>query len=139
MELFYQFYTENLLTDVIIKLVGLDDQSMTLHLHKLILCAHCPYFGKLLMNNTFQEAQARRELVLKVPHLSVSYDIIMSFYGQDTNIANLPQCEHLLQKLICQDYWGLSCDISLLEEEHRENVNFYVFLHHYGNNSRMKY
>src|SRR4029077_8621165 len=100
----------NLFTDI--KLTINDSKNkITVGLHKIILYSSCIYFEKLL--TSFREKQLN-EIIIEVPNTFVTYDIIMSFYGQKTNSGNLPEWEHLLESFRCCDFLGLPFDVSLI-------------------------
>ena len=101
---------QNLFTDL---LLTLDDgtKQITMHLHKIILYSSCLYFEKLL---TTLKEKNERHITIKVPNAFVSYDIIMSFYCQKTNIGNLPSWQHVLESIKCFDFFGLPFDSTLL-------------------------
>ena len=103
-----------------VKLHNLTDLTLTLfdginkisiNVHKNILYSSCIYFEKLLTNCKEKNSN---NITINVPNTHLSYDIIMSFYHQKTNIANLPPWKHLLESCKCYDFFGLEMDPKLL-------------------------
>jgi hypothetical protein len=85
--------------------------EITMNLHKIILYSSCSYFEKMLTN--CKEKNLDRITII-VPNVFVTYDIIMSFYYQQTNFGNLPKWKHLLESIKCYDFFGLTFDHSML-------------------------
>src|ERR1700678_1392603 len=75
-----------------------DINEITMNLHKIILYVSCCYFEKMLTNCKEKNLD---KIIIKVPNVFVTYDIIMSFYHQQTNIGNLPKWKHLLESIKC--------------------------------------
>ena len=109
-ELYETFNTE-LFTDVTLILTD-EHREIKLRLHKIVLYSACIYFKKLLTN--FKEKDSN-EIIIIVPNAYVTYDIIMSFYGQKTNIGNIPKWKHLLESVKCKDYLGLKYDYFIIK------------------------
>ena len=108
-------------------LLTLDDgtNQITLNLHKIILYSSCLYFEKLL---TMLKEKTENYITIKVPNAFVSYDIIMSFYCQKTNIGNLPTWQHILESVKCHDFFGLPFDSNLLSNLDVPNEGFELLL-----------
>jgi WD40 repeat protein len=103
---------ENLFTDLSLILTD-GTSTLTMNVHKIILYLSCPYFEKLLTN--FREKDATH-ITIEVENIYVAYDIIMAFYNQKTNLANLPYWEHLLTEFKCRDFFGFRLDSELLSD-----------------------
>ena len=88
------------------------NQEITIDLHKIILYSSCLYFEKLLTNC---KEKHLNKIQIQVPNAFVCYDIIMSFYGQVTNLGNLQQWYYLLEYIRCCDFLGLEKDITKLK------------------------
>src|ERR1700678_3566293 len=78
--------------------------EITMNLHKIILYSSCIYFEKLL--TTCKERNLDK-ITIFVPNAFVIYDIIMSFYHQNSNISNLSKWKHLIESAKCYDFLGL--------------------------------
>lgn len=91
----------------------LSDETMkiSVNVHKIILSIANTYFKKLF--STFKEKQ-QNEITITVSNAHVAYDIIMSFYGQTTNTANLPKWYHALEMYKCRNFFGMEQDIRQL-------------------------
>ena len=85
-----------------------DHHEITLYVHKIILYSKCVYFEKLLTNC---KEKYLDDISISVPNAFVCHDIIMSFYGHSTNIGNLPEWQHLLETIICDDFMGIPNNI----------------------------
>ena len=106
----YYYLKEKILTDLTLTLFdGINEISISAH--KNILSVACVYFEKLLTNCKEKNSN---NITINVPNTHVSYDIIMSFYHQKTNIGNLPHWKHLLESFKCYDFFGLEMDPKLL-------------------------
>jgi WD40 repeat protein len=110
----YSLSKEKLFTDLELTLID-EFNEITINVHKYILYSSCIYFEKLLTN--FKEANSNL-ITIEVPNAYVSYDIIMGFYQQKTNLANYPpfcgqdypKWRHLLESIKCLDFFGLKLD-----------------------------
>ena len=100
-------------TDIVIRLVDeVDDTKMLMmKLHRIVLILTCPYFEAMLTR--FKESQDQ-VIIIKVPNISAAHDVIMSFYGQVTNVGNLPEPLHQLEMTRCYLYFGLEIDTDTL-------------------------
>src|SRR5436190_512337 len=83
------------------------NKQIILNLHKIILYSCSIYFEKLL---TSCKEKLLNEITIQVPNVNICYDIIMSFYGQKTNIANYPEWEYILRSYECYEFFGLNFD-----------------------------
>ena len=119
----YQAVNDELFIDITLTLIDRNNE-ITMDLHKIILYSSCIYFEKLL---TSCKEKHLNEITIEVPNAFVCYDIIMSFYGQKTNIGNLPGWQHLLESVRCSDFLGLKSDI-LLENLEIPNNGFGLLL-----------
>ena len=101
------------LTDVVLKLVDESDNTevLTIEAHRIILSLLCPFFAKLF--GEFRESK-ETEVVINVPNINVASDIIMSFYGEQNNRANLPEWLHVFEWVKCADYFGLDIDTNIV-------------------------
>jgi len=81
------------------------NNRLIIHVNKNILYSSCIYFEKLL--DKFQEKNSN-SITIEVSNAYVAYDVIMSFYGQETNSGNLPRNKHLLELIKCHDFFGKS-------------------------------
>ena len=120
----YQAVNDELFTDITLTLID-STNKITMDLHKIILYSSCIYFEKLLTN--FKEKHLN-EITIQVPNAFVCYDIIMSFYGQKTNIGNLPNWQHLLEFVRCYDFLGLESDTNLLKDLEIPSEGFELLL-----------
>jgi BTB/POZ domain len=66
---------------------------------KNILSSSAPYFKSLFSNFKEKDADV---VTITVPNIPVSYDIIMEFYNQRTNLGNFPEYAHLLESVKCK-------------------------------------
>ena len=103
----YQTINDELFTDITLILSDANNE-IAIDLHKNILYSSCIYFEKLLTN--FKEKHLD-QIRIEVPNAFVCYDVIMSFYGQKTNIGNFPDWLHILESIKCHDFLGLKRDI----------------------------
>lgn len=101
------FQQQNILTDLTLILSD-NITKLSINVHKVILAANCTYFKKLFIE--FSEKD-KEEIILIVPDVNATYDIIMSFYGQTMNNTGW---KHILQLYRCYDFFGLKTDISKL-------------------------
>jgi hypothetical protein len=83
-------------------------KSITFDVHKIILHNNCTYFNKMFKHFT---KPSTNSVAIGCPNIYVSYDMIMSFYGQRTNLGNLPEDKHLLESIKCYDYFDANLDI----------------------------
>jgi len=79
----------------------------TMKLHRIILKNACPYFAGMFEH--FYESTAK-EITMTVPNVLVMCDIINEFYGDNTNLAQYSEAEHLMEKIRCYDFLGLDFD-----------------------------
>ena len=107
----YDAFNNEILTDITLILTD-EKTEIKVKLHKIILYSSSIYFKKLLTN--FKEKNLN-EITITVPNAYVTYDIIMTFYGQKTNIGYLPEWKHLLESIKCNDYLGLENDFTLIK------------------------
>jgi WD40 repeat protein len=100
-KLFVAFQNE-VLCDLLLTLTDKKNNKIKMNVHKIVLYSSCTYFEKQLIN--FKEKNLDH-IEIEVPNASVSYDIIMSFYGQKTNHGNYPKWYHILQSYLCFDFF----------------------------------
>jgi WD40 repeat protein len=108
----YESINKNKFIDLTLILTDGINQEIHMNLHKIILYSSSIYFEKLL---TVAKEANFNSISINVPNVYVSYDIIMSFYGQKTNIGNLPNWKYLLESFKCNDFFGLTNDLDLLK------------------------
>ncbi|BCS83573.1 putative BTB/POZ domain and WD-repeat protein [Cotonvirus japonicus] len=87
-----------------------DNNKITLNVHKCILHVSCPFFEKLL--TTFKEKN-NSEISIKVSDIHIAHDIINSFYGKITNIANYNEILHKLESYKCYRYFMIDFDVKV--------------------------
>jgi len=115
---------EKIFTDVTIILSDKSHQII-INAHKIILYTTSVYFEKLL--TTFKEKHDD-VISIEVPNAYIAYDVIMSFYGQQTNLGKLSPNKHLLESIKCKYYFGLDIDESLLNGINVSEEDFELFL-----------
>ena len=81
--------------DVIINLID-DHHIIHLSLHKLILGTSSQYFHKLF---NFAENKNKSFFDVVVPNANIANDIILSFYGPNTDFTNNSDWLYLLETL----------------------------------------
>lgn len=86
--------------------------QITIDVHKIILYRACVYFEKLL--TSFREKDLE-EFTIGVPNAYVCYDIIMGFYGVDTNCGDLEKWKHALVRIKCYDFFGIEQKFNYFE------------------------
>jgi hypothetical protein len=47
-------------------------------------------------------------ITLHLQNSFVAHDIIMAFYGKSTNVGNPPERLHILETIVCCDFWNLN-------------------------------
>jgi len=127
----YESFLNNVLTDINIVLAD-DEREISMQLHKIILYSSCIYFKKLLTN--FKEENSNN-ITVNVSNAYVAYDMIMLFYGQKTNIGELPEWKHILESVRCYDFFGLKIgkfnpdDLKILRDAMIPDDEFELLLH----------
>ncbi|BCS83131.1 WD40 family protein [Cotonvirus japonicus] len=104
---FYEYFIDKQFTDLTIIITNENDKNdeIKIDVHRLIVCANCLYFEKMLTGDFIE---ANKSIVkIDVPNTHIVYDIIMSFYGQNTNSKNYETWYHVLMKIKCMDYLGI--------------------------------
>jgi len=107
-----EFLHQKQLTDISLTFIDDNNNELTFDAHKLILCASCVYFEKLLLEN-FKEKNLDK-IKMVVPDIHICYDIVMSFYGQIINSGDYPDWYRIIHTNICRDFFGLNNDLSSL-------------------------
>jgi len=97
----YLIFWKNILIDVKILLVGEDDRK----------CLFCGHQVVLAVFQRFKELFIGTEMTsdhieITVPLTAAAYDCITELYGKQSNIDKLGQTQHILQKIICLDFFG---------------------------------
>jgi hypothetical protein len=95
-------FQNGVLCDLLLTLTDKKNNKIKMNVHKIVLYSSCTYFEKELVN--FKEKNLDC-IEIEVPNAFVSYDIIMSFYGQKTNHENYPKWYHILQSYMCFDFF----------------------------------
>ncbi|AZL89300.1 BTB/POZ domain-containing protein,ankyrin repeat protein [Megavirus baoshan] len=97
-----------------IKLI-LEDVKMqiTFNVNKKYLSMCGLYFQNILTK--FKENFINRIKII-VPNALISYDVIMSLFGEKTNIGNIPEYQHILETIICHDFFCLDIDYNSLND-----------------------
>ncbi|AVL93882.1 putative BTB/POZ domain-containing protein [Megavirus vitis] len=85
--------------------------QITFSLNKIDLIICGSYFENLLTK--FKENFIKRIKII-VPNAFVSYDVIMSLLGKKTNIGNIPDYQHILETIICRNFFCLDIDYNFL-------------------------
>ena len=135
----YDAFNNEILNDITLTLTD-KKTELVVKLHKIILYSSSIYFKKLLTN--FKEKDLN-EITIIVPNVYVTYDIIMTFYGQKTNIGNLPEWKHLLETIKCKDYLGLKNDYNIIKNIEIPEYGFELLLEiggltNYDNNDLLR-
>jgi hypothetical protein len=68
---------DKILTDLNLTLSN-HNQNIIINVHKIVLYSSCAYFEKMLTG--FKE-KLLNDILIEVPNIYITYDIIMSFYG----------------------------------------------------------
>lgn len=110
--IFNEFRINKILTDVQLIIKDDENEPIMLHLHKIILANYSKYFRDLFINNFKENGQ--NEITIIVPNIYAIHDIIMSFYGQKTNIASYPEWYYQLKIIECRDFLLLDYDLSII-------------------------
>lgn len=99
-------FNSDILSDFTLDLV--DENSITtLNLHKNILYLGCPYFRSMF--GGFKESDSSK-IILEVPNVQATCDIIQSFYGiQNTNNNDW---RHILNIFICKRFFCINTNLS---------------------------
>src|SRR5581483_8560153 len=82
-----------------------------MNLHKVILACSSEYFDKLF---NFGAEKFQHHITINVNDVNVAHDIILSFYGHNTNSTDYPHWKYLLESMKCRCFFCLPIDISLL-------------------------
>nr|WBF70711.1 BTB/POZ domain-containing protein [Megavirus caiporensis] len=96
--------------------------TLNVNKNKLSLCG--PYFQNLLTK--FKENFINRIKII-VPNALISYDVIMSLFGDKTNIGNMPEYQHILETIICRDFFCLDIDYNSLNNIILPSNNLIMF------------
>src|SRR5581483_1353782 len=108
----YQFLHNKIYTDVELILVNKDKkQELIMNVHKVILACSSQYFETLF---SFGIEKSQFQIKINVNDVYVAHDIILSFYGQNTNSTDYPHWKYLLESMKCRHFFCLPNDISLL-------------------------
>jgi WD40 repeat protein len=120
----YLLLQEKLFTDLTLVIRDKSNQII-IDINKNILYASCVYFEKLLTNC---KEKTLNNIAIEVPNTYVVNDIIMSFYGQQTNSGNLSQNKHLFESIKCRNFFNMNIDSSLLDNIKVSQEDFELLL-----------
>jgi len=121
----YSLIQQKLFTDLSLTLVDRNNNRISIDVNKNILFASCDYFEKLLTNCKEKNSN---NIVIEVANIYIMYDAIMGFYGQETNLGNIPKNKHLLELMLCYNFLGLDIDQSSLDNIEVSEEDFELFL-----------
>lgn len=96
-------FDSEILSDLTIEFVDNHTKSKV-HVHKNILYLGCSYFRSMF--NRFSESNSR-EIVIKVPDVNASIDIIKYFYGIETTND---YWKYILNTYVCKKFFGLETE-----------------------------
>lgn len=100
----------NTFVDVTLTLIDDDNNKKKIKAHKIILACHSDYFKNLFLFN------CDNELTIRVPNVFVFYDLIISFYGNYSNIAKYPEWYYQLKIIECKNFLCIENDFSIIEK-----------------------
>ncbi|AUV58988.1 BTB POZ domain and WD-repeat protein, partial [Bandra megavirus] len=110
----YSLSQENKFTDLVLticndedNIFNFSDGQIIVNVHKCVLYSSSTYFKNLL---TLCSESNQNEITIKVPNVSVTCDIIASFYGQTINSTKYPNWLYRLEYIRCCDYLGITFD-----------------------------
>src|ERR1700722_5192317 len=95
----YYMLQQKLFVDLTLTLKDDDNNQLILDVHKYVLYLSGDYFKKLL---TFNK-NISNNIPIIVSNIYIAYDVIMSFYGQQTNKGDFPKWKHILELYICKN------------------------------------
>ncbi len=84
-------------------------QEVIVHANKIILASSCDYFYKLF---NFNKNVSSVRIVVDVPE--IVRDIVLSFYGINTNSSNHPEWRYVLEVFKTRHFFCLDNDVSKL-------------------------
>lgn len=98
-----------------IELILIDPHnSIIIHAHKIILACSSKYFKKLFTIGKIGDGINKSVIEIHTRNSKIAHDVILTFYGKNINSANYPEWKHILEMIICRDYFSLPIDASLL-------------------------
>src|SRR5581483_9624134 len=106
----YQDLHNKKYTDVELILVD-SNRQLIMNVHKVILACSSEYFDKLF---NFGTEKFQHQITINVNDVEIAHNIILSFYGQNTNSINYPHWKYLLESIKCRCFFCLPIDISSL-------------------------
>ncbi len=83
--------------------------QITMGAHKAILASSCQYFGKMF---NFNGDITTTKIIVDEPN--IAYDIILSFYGINSNSSNYPEWQYILEIFKTRQFFCLDNDVSKL-------------------------
>ncbi len=98
---FNELLTEDKMFDLQLVLIDLNNNQLTLKLHKIILWINSPFFRKLL--TSFSDYN-KDIITINVSDSYVMKDIIMTFYLQNIKSIDYPDWRYLFECIKCYDY-----------------------------------
>lgn len=90
----YQDLSDKKFTDMELVLID-QNESITIHTHKVILACSSNYFKKLL---TFGNEKNKTMNEIHVRNSKIAHDMILQFYGKNINSTNYPEWKYILEK-----------------------------------------
>lgn len=115
-------FNSEILSDLTIEFVDNHTKSK-IHVHKNILYLGCSYFRSMF--NGFSELNSR-EIVIKVPDVNTSIDVIKYFYGVE--ITDNDHWKYVLDKYMCKKFFGLKTEfpanITVVPDEIEDFLDF---------------
>ncbi|AFX93181.1 putative BTB/POZ domain and WD-repeat protein [Megavirus courdo11] len=84
-----------------------DQKKITINVHKCVLYSSSTYFKNLF---TLGSESNQDKITIQVPNVSITQDIIASFYGQIINSTDYPDWLYQLDYIRCCDYLGITFD-----------------------------
>lgn len=111
-----------------IELIISDDyQTINIQVHRLILYLNCDYFQRMFQNWSEKE---KCVINIQVPNASICHDIILSFYGIESNISDLSDFNYNLEMIKCKDFFNINYDNNFenIKNQHQLEQNEIVAL-----------
>nr|URM61837.1 BTB/POZ domain-containing protein [Mimivirus sp.] len=139
----YSLSQENKFTDLVLticsdedNIFNFSDGQIIVNVHKCVLYSSSIYFKNLL---TLCSESNQDKITIKVPNVSVTCDIIASFYGQTINSTKYPNWLYRLEYIRCCDYLGITFDTKniiniLVPEKYFEYLVNVTEISNYDNN-----
>ncbi|AZL89678.1 BTB/POZ domain-containing protein [Megavirus baoshan] len=107
----YSLSQENKFTDLSLticsdedNIFNFSDNKITINVHKCVLYSSSTYFKNLF---TLGSESNQDKIIIRVPNVFITCDIIASFYGQTINSTDYPDWLYKLEYIRCCDYIGV--------------------------------